>query len=198
MIVGVTTEAIAGEGLIVTAGGIDAHIHFICPQQAYEALASGRHHLRRRRHGPGDGHQRHHLHARRAPHRADAPGDRRPAASTSASRARATPRGPRASSIRSAPAPSASSSTRTGARRRRPSTAASRVAERRGRAGHHPHRHPQRVGLRRRLHRRVQGPHHPHLPLRGRRRRPRARHHPRLRRAQRAPELHQPHAPATP
>src|SRR5215470_10066917 len=41
MIVGVTTEAIAGEGLILTAGGIDAHIHFICPQQVYEALASG-------------------------------------------------------------------------------------------------------------------------------------------------------------
>jgi urease subunit alpha len=41
MVVGVTTEAIAGEGLIVTAGGIDAHIHFICPQQAFEALASG-------------------------------------------------------------------------------------------------------------------------------------------------------------
>ncbi len=41
MIVGVTTEAIACEGLIVTAGGIDAHIHFICPQQVDEALASG-------------------------------------------------------------------------------------------------------------------------------------------------------------
>jgi urease subunit alpha len=41
MIVGVTTEAIAGEGLIITAGGIDSHIHFICPQQADEALASG-------------------------------------------------------------------------------------------------------------------------------------------------------------
>src|SRR5215212_3135222 len=41
MIVGATTEAIAGEGLILTAGGIDAHIHFICPQQIYEALASG-------------------------------------------------------------------------------------------------------------------------------------------------------------
>ncbi len=41
MIIGVTTEAIAGEGLIVTAGGIDAHVHFICPQQADEALASG-------------------------------------------------------------------------------------------------------------------------------------------------------------
>jgi urease subunit alpha len=41
MIVGVTTEAIAGEGLILTAGGIDTHIHFISPQQADEALASG-------------------------------------------------------------------------------------------------------------------------------------------------------------
>jgi urease subunit alpha len=41
MIVGVTTETIAAEGLIVTAGGIDTHIHFICPQQADEALATG-------------------------------------------------------------------------------------------------------------------------------------------------------------
>ncbi|HWE00939.1 MAG TPA: urease subunit alpha [Tepidisphaeraceae bacterium] len=41
MIVGVTTEVICAEGLILTAGGIDTHIHFICPQQAYEAIASG-------------------------------------------------------------------------------------------------------------------------------------------------------------
>ncbi|MBX3747624.1 MAG: urease subunit alpha [Verrucomicrobiae bacterium] len=41
MIVGVTTEVIAGEGLLLTAGGLDVHIHFICPQQAYEAVASG-------------------------------------------------------------------------------------------------------------------------------------------------------------
>ncbi len=41
MVVGVTTEVIAGEGLIVTAGGLDTHIHFICPQQAHEAIASG-------------------------------------------------------------------------------------------------------------------------------------------------------------
>jgi urease subunit alpha len=41
MVVGVTTEAVAGEGLILTAGGIDSHIHFICPQQADEAIASG-------------------------------------------------------------------------------------------------------------------------------------------------------------
>ena len=41
MIVGVTTEVIAGEGLILTAGGIDTHIHYICPQQVSDALASG-------------------------------------------------------------------------------------------------------------------------------------------------------------
>jgi urease subunit alpha len=41
MVVGVTTEVIAGEGLILTAGGIDSHIHFICPQQAFEAIAAG-------------------------------------------------------------------------------------------------------------------------------------------------------------
>ena len=39
--IGAGTEAIAGEGMIVTAGGIDTHIHFICPQQIEEALMSG-------------------------------------------------------------------------------------------------------------------------------------------------------------
>ena len=41
IIVGPGTEAIAGEGKILTAGGIDVHIHFICPQQIEEALYSG-------------------------------------------------------------------------------------------------------------------------------------------------------------
>ncbi len=41
IIVGPGTEVIAGEGSILTAGGIDAHIHFICPQQVEEALMSG-------------------------------------------------------------------------------------------------------------------------------------------------------------
>src|SRR5271170_657065 len=39
--IGAATEIIAGEGLILTAGGLDTHIHFICPQQIEEALASG-------------------------------------------------------------------------------------------------------------------------------------------------------------
>src|SRR4029453_12798109 len=41
IIIGPGTEAIAGEGKILTAGGMDAHIHFICPQQIDEALMSG-------------------------------------------------------------------------------------------------------------------------------------------------------------
>ncbi|KAK7713351.1 Urease [Diaporthe eres] len=41
MVVGSCTDVIAGEGKIITAGGIDSHIHFICPQQADEAIASG-------------------------------------------------------------------------------------------------------------------------------------------------------------
>lgn len=41
IIIGPGTEIIAGEGMIVTAGGIDAHIHFICPQQIDEAISSG-------------------------------------------------------------------------------------------------------------------------------------------------------------
>ncbi len=41
IIIGPGTEVIAGEGNIVTAGGIDTHVHFICPQQMEEALFSG-------------------------------------------------------------------------------------------------------------------------------------------------------------
>ena len=41
IVIGPGTEIIAGEGMIVTAGGIDSHIHFICPQQIDEAISSG-------------------------------------------------------------------------------------------------------------------------------------------------------------
>lgn len=41
IIIGPGTEAVAGEGMIVTAGGVDSHIHFICPQQIEVAIASG-------------------------------------------------------------------------------------------------------------------------------------------------------------
>ncbi|QRV90409.1 amidohydrolase family protein [Ceratobasidium sp. AG-Ba] len=41
LVVGASTEVIAGEKLIVTAGAVDAHVHYICPQQWQEAMASG-------------------------------------------------------------------------------------------------------------------------------------------------------------
>jgi urease subunit alpha len=41
LVVGASTEVIAGENLIVTAGGVDSHIHFISPQQIYEAISNG-------------------------------------------------------------------------------------------------------------------------------------------------------------
>ena len=41
MIIGASTEVIAAENMIVTAGGVDSHIHFICPQQIFEALSNG-------------------------------------------------------------------------------------------------------------------------------------------------------------
>lgn len=41
MVIGSNTDVIAGEGKIITAGGIDTHVHLICPQQAEEAIASG-------------------------------------------------------------------------------------------------------------------------------------------------------------
>jgi urease subunit alpha len=41
IVIGPGTEVIAGEGMIATAGGVDSHIHFICPQQVEEALMSG-------------------------------------------------------------------------------------------------------------------------------------------------------------
>jgi len=41
LVVGSNTDVVAGEGSIVTYGGFDSHIHFICPQQAFEAIASG-------------------------------------------------------------------------------------------------------------------------------------------------------------
>jgi len=40
IVIGPGTEIISGEGKIVTAGGVDAHIHFICPQQVQEAISS--------------------------------------------------------------------------------------------------------------------------------------------------------------
>jgi urease subunit alpha len=63
IVIGPGTEIIAGEGMIVTAGGIDSHIHFICPQQIDEALMSGVTTMLGGGTGPATGTFRHHLHA---------------------------------------------------------------------------------------------------------------------------------------
>ena len=52
IIIGAGTEIIAGEGMIVTAGGIDTHVHFINPDQVRTALASGTNYINRRRNRP--------------------------------------------------------------------------------------------------------------------------------------------------
>lgn len=71
MIVGASTEVIAGEGKIITAGGIDTHIHYICPQQIETALASGITTMIGGGTGCG-GDERHDVHARRMAHAPDA------------------------------------------------------------------------------------------------------------------------------
>ena len=153
IVIGPGTEIIAGEGKILTAGGFDAHIHFICPQQIDDALHSGVTTLLGGGTGPAHGTLATtctpgpwHI----APH---APGGRRRAGQhrhlRQGQRLAARPRSRRWS----APAPARSSCTRTGARRPPPSTAACRVAdamdvqvmihtdtlnELRLRRGHHP------------------------------------------------------------
>ena len=77
IIIGPGTEVIAGEGKILTAGGFDSHIHFICPQQVDDALMSGRHHNAGRRHRTFARHLRDHLHAGPVAHRPHDPVVRR-------------------------------------------------------------------------------------------------------------------------
>ena len=113
-----STEIIAGEHRILTAGGIDSHIHFISPQQAWEALSQRCHHDDRRRNRAGGGHARDDLHAGRMEHPSHAGGRGR-----SAAELRLPGQGERVPpqdhwSSRSWRAPSASSSTRIGERRR--------------------------------------------------------------------------------
>ena len=107
LVIGPGTEIIAGEGKIVTAGGIDTHIHFICPQQIEVAIASRHHHADRRRHRLGHGHLGDDLHARPVEHHADAPGVRGAADQRRASSARATAACRSRSRSRSRPAPAA-------------------------------------------------------------------------------------------
>ncbi len=192
IVIGPGTEIIAGEGKILTAGGIDAHIHFICPQQVEDAIASGITTLIGGGTGPATGTAATtctpgpwHL-ARMLQAAEGLPVNLAFAGKGNASRPAALEEMIRAGAA-------ASSCTRTGAPRRPRSTApvGGRPVRR---AGDDPHRHAERVGLRRGHDRGVQGPHHPRVPHRGRRRRTRARHHQGRLARQRAAEFHQPDA----
>ena len=191
MVVGAGTEALSAEGKIVTAGAIDAHVHFICPQLCQEAHLRGDHDPRGRRHRARDRHQRDHLHPgplEPPPHAGSRGGPaREPRLPGQGQRlaARAAPRADRGRRHR----PEAPRGLGHDARGHRLRAGGGRRARRPGRD---PHRHLERGRLRGGVDRGLQGPDHPHLPHRGRGRRPCARHHPRLRRAQLPPLVDQP------
>ena len=191
--IGAGTEVIAGEGMIVTAGGIDAHIHFICPQQIEEALMSGVTTMIGGGTGPATG-----TFATTC-----TPGPWHIHRMLEAAEAFPMNLGFLGKGNASLPAPLREqiSAGAIGLKLHEDwgTTPAAidnclGVADEDGRAGRDPHRHAERIGLRRDLGRGVQGPHHPHLPHRGRGRRPRAGHHQGLRRAERAALLDQPDA----
>ena len=193
IVIGPGTEAIAGEGKIVTAGGIDCHIHFICPQQIDDALYSGVTTMMGGGTGPAHGTLRHHHHARPLAYRPHAAGGRglsdesrllRQGQHLQAGRHQGADRGRR---LR----PEAARGLGHHAGRHRQLPDGRRPH---GRAGGDPHRHAERIGFRRDHAGGLQGPRHRHLPHRGRGRRPCARHHPPRRREERAAVLDQPDA----
>src|SRR5689334_18070673 len=71
IVIGPGTDVIAGEGKILTAGGFDSHIHFICPPDR-RCADVGHHHAAGRRHRTGGGHQGDDLHSRTVACRDDA------------------------------------------------------------------------------------------------------------------------------
>ena len=183
LVIGAATEVIAGEGRIVTAGGLDTHIHFICPAARHRGDQRGPHDDGGRRHRTRHRHQRHHLQPGRVEHPPHAGSGRglsrqpRLPGQGQRLRARAAPRADRRRRHRA-----------QAARGLGHDAGGHRLRARRGRGarrpGGDPHRHAQRGGLRRGFDPRLQGADDPHLPHGGRGRRPRARHHPRLWRAQ--------------
>jgi urease subunit alpha len=178
--IGASTEVIAGEGMILTAGGIDTHIHFICPQQIEEALMSGVTTMIGGGTGPATGTNATTCtsgpwHLARMLQAADA----FPMNIGFTGKGNASLPEPLIEQVKAGAIGlklHEDWGTTPGEHRQLP--------ERRRpvrRAGGDPHRHPQRVRLRRNHPRRLQGPHHPHLPHRRRRRRPCAGHHQGLR-----------------
>ena len=177
IVIGPGTEIIAGEGKILTAGGIDAHIHFICPQQIEEALmprasppCSAAAPARRPAPTPPPARPAPGIIARMLQAAEGLPINVGLAGKGNASLARGAGRADRGRRLRAEAARGLGH--HAGGDRLLP------VGRRRvRRPGDDPHRHAERVRLRRGHDRRLQGPHHPRLPHRGRRRRPCAGHH---------------------
>ena len=193
---GASTEVIAGENLIVTAGGIDSHIHFISPQQIYEALSNGITTMIGGGTGPATG-----TNATTCT----------PGAGTWRGCCEAAEAWPMNFGFlgkgNAGTAEPLAEQVRAGACGLKlhedwgttPAAidACLRVADEYRRAGGHPHRHDQRSRLRGGHHRGHRRPHHPHLSHRRRGRRPRARHHPHRRAAEHSAVVHQSHAAVT-
>ena len=177
IVIGPGTEAIAGEGKIVTAGGIDCHIHFIAPQQIDDALYSGVTTMMGGGTGPAHGtlattvtpgpwHMGRMLQAAEG-----LPMNLGFFGKGNTSKPRRTQGADRGWGLW----PQAARGLGHDARLDRQLPHGRRPLRR---AGRDPHRHVERVGLRRDDACGLQGPRHRHLPHRGRRRRPCARHHP--------------------
>ena len=191
LVIGPSTEIIAGNGLILTAGGVDCHVHLISPTQIPEALGSGVTTWIAGGTGPADGTKATTVTPGRLVRRADPGVARRVAAQRGAARQGQHGRRRRAA--------------RAGRGRHLRVQAARGLGLHPGRdrrlpaggrpdrgPGGHPHRHPERGRLRGRHAGRDRRPGHPRLPHRGRRRRARAGHHHRGRPAERAAQLDQP------
>ncbi len=185
IVIGPGTEAIAGEGRIVTAGGIDAHIHFICPQLAEEALYSGVTTMLGGGTGPAAG----------TAATTCTPGPWHLARMLQAAEAipvnlgffgKGNASDPRALvEMVEGGACGLKLHEDWGTTPSAIDTCLG-VAEAVRHRGRDPHRHAERIGLCRGHDRRLQGPQHPRLSHRRRRRRPRARHHQAVRPCQRA------------
>ena len=194
LVTGTATDAISGEHLILTAGGMDTHVHYICATAGLRRAVERHHHALGRRHRPGRRHQRRHHDQRAVEPRDDAALDR-----GSADQFRRLRQG---------------QLHRQGAARRAARGWRRRLQDPRGlrhdpggdprlpdrrrrvrRIRRDPHRHAERVRICRGHDRRLRRPDDPHLPQRRRRRRSRAGPAQGRRPAQRPAELDQPDAP---
>ena len=189
LVIGPGTEVVAGEGMICTAGAIDSHIHFICPQLIETALTSGVTTLLGGGHRPGARHPGHHLHAGGVEPGPHAGGRRGVPGQPGLLRQRANSSLPEPLREQVAAGACGLKLHEDWGNHAGGDRLLSRRGRRERRAGGDPHRHPERSRFRGRHHPRVPRAHHPHLPLGGRRRRPRTRHPARVRRGQRAAEF---------